>query len=197
MSCLTIYNTKYLNYIKDKIFIGGGIVLLKTNIFSSINNDYNGERRLYHGSYCEVVQPEIRFDKFYKDFGSGFYITNSEQQAIRFTSKFKQNRIINCYTLGNTEHLNIKLFETMSDEWLDFIADCRTGKTHNYDLVEGPMADDQVWEHVQAYLDGVLSRDLFWAFCKFRYPTHQICLCTEKALDCLKFIKSYEVVNNE
>lgn len=151
---------------------------------------------LYHGSYCEVEESEIRHDKFYKDFGVGFYITNNEQQAIRFTSKFKDRRVINCYMLSGTEHLNVKIFETMSDEWLDFVADCRTGKSHSYDLVEGPMADDQVWEHVQAYLDGVLTRDAFWTLCKFRYPTHQICLCTEKALRCLEFVKSYEVINN-
>lgn len=30
----------------------------------------------------------------------------------------------------------------MSDEWLDFITDCRSGKVHSYDIVEGPMADD-------------------------------------------------------
>ena len=45
-------------------------------------------------------------------------------------------------------------------------------------------------------LDGVLTRDAFWTLCKFRYPTHQICLCTEKALRCLEFVKSYEVINN-
>lgn len=33
----------------------------------------------------------------------------------------------------------------MSEEWLDFIADCRHGKIHDYDIVEGPMADDTIW----------------------------------------------------
>lgn len=169
----------------------------KTSIFAESNGVSNNVPVFYHGSYCVVVSPEIMCGKFHKDFGEGFYITNNEQQAIRFTSKFKQSRVINCYILSSIKHLNVKVFETMSDEWLDFIADCRIGRKHNYDVVEGPMADDQVWEHVQAYLDGVISREIFWALCKFRYPTHQICLCTNEAISCLRFIKSYEVIGNE
>ncbi|MBP0055799.1 DUF3990 domain-containing protein, partial [Anaerostipes hadrus] len=43
------------------------------------------------------------------------------------------------------DSLKILKFPEISDEWLDFIAQCRSGKTHNYDIVEGPMADDTVW----------------------------------------------------
>ena len=28
----------------------------------------------------------------------------------------------------------------MTEEWLDFIVACRQGKSHKYDIVEGPMA---------------------------------------------------------
>ena len=42
------------------------------------------------------------------------------------------------------DSLKILKFPEMSDVWLDFIAQCRSGKTHNYDIVEGPMADDTV-----------------------------------------------------
>lgn len=39
----------------------------------------------------------------------------------------------------------------MTDEWLDFIADCRIGIVHNYDIVEGPMADDTIWNFVNDF----------------------------------------------
>ena len=39
----------------------------------------------------------------------------------------------------------------MCDEWLDFIAECRVGKIHEYDIVEGPMADDTIWNFVNDY----------------------------------------------
>ena len=85
----------------------------------------------------------------------------------------------------------------MSDEWLDLIAQCRNGKTHNYDIVEGPMADDQIWDYVEDYMSGKISKAAFWELIKFKYPTHQISLHTISALDTLKFIGSEVVYGKE
>lgn len=46
----------------------------------------------------------------------------------------------------------------MNDQWLDFIASCRSGKKHNYDIVIGPMADDQIYNYVFDFLEGNISR---------------------------------------
>ncbi|MGL4910937.1 MAG: DUF3990 domain-containing protein [Romboutsia sp.] len=35
----------------------------------------------------------------------------------------------------------------MIDEWLAFIAKCRNGFVHDYDVVEGPMVDDTLWDY--------------------------------------------------
>ena len=86
---------------------------------------------------------------------------------------------------------NIRLvFEEMTDEWLDFIAACRIGTPHSYDIVEGPMADDTIWNFLQDYLSGEISREIFWGLAKFRYPTHQISFHTLEALDCISFERS-------
>lgn len=79
----------------------------------------------------------------------------------------------------------------MSDEWLDFIAACRNGVPHDYDVVEGPMADDTIFNYVQSFVDGEISRAAFWELAKFKYPTHQISFHTAKALAALKFEGSY------
>ena len=42
----------------------------------------------------------------------------------------------------------------MTEEWLDFIVACRSGKTHNSDIVIGAMADDQIYTYVSDYIDG-------------------------------------------
>lgn len=156
--------------------------------------------KLYHGGPMEVSNPEIRISKFTKDFGPGFYLTNHKPQAVSFVQRRRnwENRIVSSYhympnKLGG---LNVKVFETMDDGWLDFIANCRAGKPHNYDIVEGPMADDQVWDYVKSYLAGDITRKAFWALAEFRYPTHQICLLTNKALECIEFIGS-EVIKYE
>lgn len=40
---------------------------------------------------------------------------------------------------------------------------------------------------------GSITRAAFWKLAKFRHPTHQIAFCTEKALECIKFVKYEEV----
>lgn len=78
----------------------------------------------------------------------------------------------------------------MCDEWLDFIADCRSGKLHKYDIVEGPMADDTIWNYVNDFLRGDINRKQFWTLAEFRHPTHQISFHTLSALNCLTFERS-------
>lgn len=39
---------------------------------------------LYHGSYCEISSPDLDKCAPYKDFGKGFYLTTSYQQARKF-----------------------------------------------------------------------------------------------------------------
>ena len=56
-----------------------------------------------------------------------------------------------------------------------------------YDIVEGPMADDQIWNFVEGFIDGRIPRKAFWELVKFNYPTHQIVFCTEEALKTLTF----------
>ena len=81
----------------------------------------------------------------------------------------------------------------MTEEWLDFIVACRRGIRHDYDIVEGPMADDTIWNYVEDLVSGDISREAFWALVKFKYPTHQIVFCTQKALDCIKYISNYSL----
>ena len=81
----------------------------------------------------------------------------------------------------------------MTEEWLDFVVDCRSGKKHNYDIVEGPMADDTIWDYIEDFIRGNITREAFWVLVKFKYPTHQIVFCTEKSLEMLNFEGSYSL----
>ena len=105
--------------------------------------------------------------------------------------------LINYYEYKPNEKLNILRFPEISDAWLDFIAECRSGKTHSYDIVEGPMANDTVWNYVNDFLAGRINRKQFWVLAEFKYPTHQISFHTLSALDCLTFVKSEVVYDRE
>ena len=85
----------------------------------------------------------------------------------------------------------------MTDAWLDFIARCRNGETHPYDIVEGPMADDTIWNYVNDFLLGRITRKQFWVLAEFKYPTHQISFHTLSALNCLTFERSEIVYDRE
>lgn len=84
-------------------------------------------------------------------------------------------------------NLKIKEFKEMTEEWFDFIVSCRSGKNHDYDIVIGAMADDQIYNFISDYMDGVITREQFWVLAKFKYPTHQIVFCTDVALKCLEY----------
>ena len=142
---------------------------------------------VYHGSNVEVAVPRILQNGFYKDFGYGFYCTNYEKQAKRWAMTKKGESVINRYEYELCMDLKILSFDNMTDEWLDFVAKCRMGIEHNYDIVEGPMADDQIWNFVEGFIDGRTPRKAFWELVKFNYPTHQIVFCTEEALKTLTF----------
>ena len=142
---------------------------------------------IYHASYCKIEQPKIIEGKYQKDFGTGFYCTILEEQAKKWAKKYS-TPIINKYEYNENPNLKIKNFTLMTEEWLNFIINCKLGNKHEYDVIVGAMADDQIYNYITDLISGVISREAFWELAKFRYPTHQIALCTEQALKTIKFI---------
>lgn len=145
---------------------------------------------VYHGSNQVIKNPKILVQGFYKDFGYGFYCTKMEKQAIRWALTKKDSHYVNVYSYLEDNSIKVKKFDNMNDEWLNFIANCRSGIEHNYDIVEGPMADDTIWNYVEDYLSNNISREAFWELAKFKHPTHQIVFCTELSLKFLSFVRS-------
>jgi len=154
------------------------------------------EHLLFHGGAEPVPNPKIIITRYTKDFGYGFYCTRLEEQAKKWCHRKSAVGFVTSYRYTPNTELNIKKF-TENDEWLDFVADCRKGKPHDYDIVEGPMADDQIWDFVDDYLDGNISREEFWSIAKFRNPTHQLSFHTEPALQSLKYVVHLEVQRND
>lgn len=151
-----------------------------------------GMMTVYHGGYQPVEKPEIRKGRNTKDFGTGFYCTIIKEQAQRWSRRYN-TKIVSVYDVNMNFNLNMKEFKEMTEEWLDFIITCRSGKAHNYDIVIGAMADDQIYNYISDYMDGVITREQFWILAKFKYPTHQIVFCTDDALKCLHY-RGYEEV---
>ena len=150
---------------------------------------------IYHGSYTKILSPQILKGPFTKDFGDGFYCTEIRKQAQKWAKRY-DTPIVNIYEYQPNNHLKTLYFKEMTDEWLDFIIECRSGESHSFDIVIGAMANDQIYNYVADFMNGVITREQFWVLAKFKYPTHQINFCTSQALTCLTF-KGYEEIKNE
>lgn len=153
---------------------------------------------VFHGSNVVVSDPEIRFSRYTKDFGTAFYVTKIEEQAHKWALQRSRRSgipIVSIYEISPKcySDAGYKYFKVMDEEWLDFIVDCRLGKSHNYSIVEGPMADDQVYNWVEAFTSGEITREAFWELVKFRHPTHQLAFCTEESLKYIKY-KNFKVL---
>ncbi|MBP3467982.1 MAG: DUF3990 domain-containing protein [Lachnospiraceae bacterium] len=152
---------------------------------------------LYHGSREIVEYPEIRKAVYNKDFYFGFYCTKYEKQAVRWATRYGKKGYVNKYEYVPNHNLKYLKFDDMTEEWLDFIVACRLGTAHTWDIVEGPMADDTIFNYVQNFIDNKISRAAFWELVKFKYPTHQISFHTISALDTLTYIGSEEVYGDK
>ncbi|GHT53411.1 hypothetical protein AGMMS49982_16300 [Bacteroidia bacterium] len=77
-------------------------------------------------------------------------------------------------------------FDNYNEAWLDFIILNRKNKTrnsaHDYDIIEGPVADDAVAARVNDYLQGKVSKEDFLIELIHKKPSHQLCFCTLQSL---------------
>lgn len=73
---------------------------------------------------------------------------------------------------------------------------CRDDNSHDYDMVEGPMADDEVWDLIEFVMDGSLSKDKALEEIRFHYRTHQICFLTIEALESIEYEKERTIYGN-
>ena len=158
---------------------------------------------IYHGGTDIVAVPRIIRSYKGRDFGAGFYTTDISQQAVKWAKRQalyrkKEDAILNVYEFDDSalEVLNAKIFEDYTMEWLDFIVACRQNPAfrHDYDIVIGKIANDDVGETVQAVVDGLTPKDFALSKLVFMQANNQICFSTENALKRLKFV-SFERVN--
>ena len=158
--------------------------------------------KVYHGTNIIIEQPKIinRFKTL--DFGEGFYTTENESQAQDFAVKVCNRRdidfspIVNCYELSeDLSHFSVLKFDSADEKWLDFVIQRRQGVelVEKYDLIIGPVANDDVFGTIILYEAGQLDKESAIKRFKVKDLYNQVVFCNEKALSSLKFVKSYKV----
>jgi len=158
--------------------------------------------KVFHGTNVIIEQPKImnRFKTL--DFGEGFYTTENEEQARDFAVKICGRRspslypIVNCYEfIADLNNFSILKFEAPDEKWLDFVVKCRKGITLNdkYDLIIGPVANDDVFGTIILYESGELDKESTIKKLNIKKLYDQVVFCNEAVLKYLSFIKSYIV----
>ena len=158
--------------------------------------------RLYHGSTVAVRKPSLRPGRPNADFGKGFYTTSNLEQAERW-AHIKQERedaaraVVSVYefdeTLLNNSDWNIRRFTGADEAWLYFVTDCRKSRKHDYDLVQGPVANDKVFTTVNLFESGVLSAEAAILQLKAYKTYDQLSFHTDKTIGTLRFVESLDV----
>lgn len=123
---------------------------------------------LYHGSNVEVKEPILLKVQRELDFGRGFYTTSDMEQAARWawrTAKRRgeSNAFVTVYEVNEDELKNIRLlsFDSPNVEWLNLVVKNRKGEyiAGDWDVISGPVADDQTAQVIDLYLEGAYDEE--------------------------------------
>lgn len=159
---------------------------------------------IYHGSYLPIEKPQIIVSNRTLDFWKGFYTTTNYEQAEKWARKVikrrkKANAYVSFYEFDIEEArkiLRVHFFEEADESWLNYVCDCRAGKDlqDDYDIVSGPVADDDVYVTLILYERGLLDEEATLKHLKIKKLFNQILFHTEKALKYCKFVRSEKLV---
>jgi hypothetical protein len=152
--------------------------------------------KLYHGSYTEIHEIDLTKCEPKRDFGRGFYVTKLREQAeifaVRKGDRKHTESVVTEFEFDDNVYedsdFNVLVFSDYNSDWFDFVIENRKSREiiHNYDIVEGPVADDKIQTRIQSFLDGVITKEEFFNQLKYSKPSHQICFCTVNSLKTLK-----------
>ena len=111
--------------------------------------------QLYHGSDTEILTVDLSYSRVNKDFGRGFYLSDDLNQAWCF-ARYKASKrtseskkaIVTEFSLDekclSDGSLRVLRFDGYSLEWVSFIKANRQTRNEDYDVVVGPIANDDV-----------------------------------------------------
>lgn len=154
---------------------------------------------LYHTSNVEVTTPDVTHSRKHLDFGRGFYLTSLREQAEKYGQRFLrkgEEAYLNIYKFDEElQGFSRIVFDAYDSQWLDYVTACRKGQPHpTYDIIEGGIADDQVFDTIDLYFSGIYTFEQALDQLRFKRPNHQVCITNQDVLDgYLHFVESIKL----
>lgn len=158
---------------------------------------------LYHGSNVVVEKPRLFKSDRRVDFGPGFYLTSSMDQAKRWARVVTRRRqnglpIVSVFEFDEAMCPDIRLlaFDSASVEWLRYVGRNRNGEAVDgrHDIVVGPVANDNTMPTLRMFFAGVYTEEEAIKRLLPQKLHDQYAFKTDRALGALTF---REVVNCE
>jgi len=177
---------------------------------------------LYHGSYTEVREIDLSRCRPGKDFGRGFYLTTSLDQARKFSLLSARRHFeelqdkdkptvghVSTFEFQSLEGLEFHAFEAADEAWLHFVAGNRRAplfpdwiaQFESADIVAGKIANDQTARTLQLYVTGAYGEPGTQQADAIAIATllpnrleNQFCFRTQRSLNALRFVNC-EAVN--
>ena len=172
--------------------------------------------RLYHGSNIAIGNINLAMCRPYKDFGQGFYLTDIEKQAekmaIRVARIYGEKPIVNIYEIDDDfkdfkdlKDLKIKNFGIQTtEEWARFVMNNRSrvftdiknvlcNKDNKYDIVIGPVADDNMALLFRQYENEIIDFETLVKGMIYKETSSQYSFHTEKSVKLLRKVMSKDV----
>jgi len=147
---------------------------------------------LYHGSNHDFNSVDLSKSKDKRDFGKGFYTTTIKEQTQSwgynmFHRLGGDGIFLYEFEFTPSSDLASKIFQEISDEWFDFILANRIqcGLQHNFDFVQGPVANDKTFLTITGFIDGLFSREEAMQRLRYSRSNNQLSLHTERAVSLL------------
>lgn len=155
---------------------------------------------VYHGTAFDFKNIDLSKSKNKRDFGKGFYTTTIQVQAEAWAKNIalrnaSEKAYVYVYEFTFNDELNCKTFSGLTEDWLEFIKQNRAlgGVQHQYDVVIGPVADDNTMLTVNRYMNGTYTAKEALERLAYFKVNDQLCLNTEKALKYIRLVRRYEI----
>ena len=151
---------------------------------------------LYHGSNIVVTEPRLLTPSRPMDFGSGFYLTSDLEQARRWANRTVKRHHDGTPAISVFEvdlplptELQVLRLDTPDEHWFDFVIGNRTVANfpNAYDIVIGPIANDQTILTFDLFMGGILTKEAAIAELMPQRLAGQYTFRTPAALSLLKF----------
>jgi len=171
---------------------------------------------IFHGSEKEIKNPNKNKGKIYNDYGQGFYCTKHKNLAAQWACRYGEDGIISEYEI-DTEDLDILVLDENYHilNWLSILSKNREFSDvtvisnaeyvienymidyEKYDIIIGYRADDAYYRFVREFLSGLVGIQTLEDSMYLGEQGLQVFIQSERAFSYLRFIKSYEVDQEE